>query len=252
MDPIALIIPSFIAGLFTFLAPCTLPLVPGYLAFIAGTSFAEATALDRAPRVRRRIFVNGLFYVIGFSVVFIALGTLFGLGGAALVRHRIWLSRVGGIVIALFGLFMLGIITPKALFRERQLRAARVVRPGNPWSSLLFGATFAFGWTPCVGPVLGSVLFLASASATVASGAVLLAVFSLGLAVPFLAIAVGIGSAARLITRYAAALGVLSRIGGVFLIGIGILLVADRFGAWLGYAYRLFDFFGYDRLLDLL
>lgn len=123
------------------------------------------------------------------------------------------------------------------------------LKPRRPASSFLFGSAFAFGWTPCVGPVLGSILLLASASATAATGALLLAVFSLGLATPFLLIAAGIGSVGIWLAKASPYLNV---IGGLFLLFLGILLVTDKFGFWLAYAYRLFNFIDYDRLLDYL
>lgn len=246
-----LIIPSFIAGILTFLAPCTLPLVPGYLAFISGASLNDLKDPAKASKTRAKIFLNGLLYIIGFSIVFIILGSLFGLGGAALIKYRIWLSRIGGIFVILFGLFMMGFLKLPMLNVEKHLAASRL-RPGNPLSSFVFGAAFAFGWSPCVGPVLGSVLVLASASATVFQGAFLLAIFSLGLAVPFLAIALGIGSASRYLGKLDKVLKFITIVGGLFLIFLGILLLTNKFAVWLGFAYRLFDFINYDRLLDYL
>jgi len=247
-----LIISSFIAGLLTFLAPCTLPLVPGYLAFISGVSQDELNNPETAKRARTKIFLNGVFYVIGFSVVFILLGTLFGLGGQALIQYRILLGRIGGIFVIIFGLFMMNIIKIPFLSGEKGIRAPKALKPGNPFSSTIFGATFAFGWTPCVGPVLGSILLLASTSATVGQGAFLLFIFSLGLAVPFLAIALGIGSATKLIGKITKYLKIISFIGGIFLVFIGILLLTDKVGAWVSFFYRLFSFINYDSLLNLL
>ena len=259
---INLIIPSFIAGILTFLAPCTLPLVPGYLAFISGVSLDDLKNRDAARGLRKKIFLNGVFYAIGFSAVFIILGSLFGLGGAALIKYRIWLSRIGGVFVIFFGLFMLGIFSAgggsalggklRFLFGEWRLPLAIHLKPGNPASSMIFGATFAFGWTPCIGPVLGSVLLLASTSATVLNGALLLAVFSLGLAIPFLALALGIGSAANYLNKFGGYLKIVSSVGGIFLVLIGALLLTNSFGVWIGIIYKLFNFIGYERLLDYL
>lgn len=247
-----LIIPAFIAGLLTFLAPCTLPLVPGYLAFISGASQDVFRDPAKLKLVRGKIFLNGLFYVIGFSVVFILIGSLFGLGGAALIKYRVWLSRIGGLFVIFFGFFTLGAIKLPVLSAERQLPIGKVLRPGNPWSSFIFGATFAFGWTPCVGPVLGSVLLLASTSATLGQGALLLAVFSAGLAVPFLVIALGIGRAATYLRGLEPYLKAVSVIGGIMLVVMGILLVFNMFGFWIGYVYRVFEFIDYQRILNYL
>lgn len=253
IGPSSLIIPAFIAGILTFLAPCTLPVVPGYLGFISGVSLDELK--NGSGRARLKIFMNGLLYVVGFSAVFILIGSLFGLGGAALAPHRIWIARIGGIFVILFGLFMLGLDRLpffRFLSRKRQLPAVKFIKPGHPLSSLLFGAAFAVGWSPCAGPILGAVLTLAASSATVGQGALLLGVFSAGLAVPFLAVAASVGWASAHLGRLSRYLGWASVIGGLFLIFLGILLLTGQFNWWLAYAYRLFRFIDYDRLLDYL
>ena len=248
----SLIIPAFIAGIFTFLAPCTLPLVPGYLGFISGVSAQDLKDPLKAKTALRKIFLNGLLFVIGFSFIFILLGSLFGLGGSALIQYRLWLSRIGGVFVILFGLFMIGVLRLPFLNVEKHIRGIKALKPGNPISSLIFGATFALGWTPCAGPVLGSILTLAAASATVGQGAFLLSVFSLGLAVPFLIIAAGIGSASNSIAKLSKYLNVISAIGGTFLIFLGVLLLSNKFGVWVAYFYQWFNFINYDSLLDYL
>lgn len=248
----SLIIPAFIAGILTFLAPCTLPLVPGYLGFVSGVSAQDLQDPLKSKSARRKIFLNGLLFVIGFSLIFILLGSLFGLGGSALAHYRIWLSRIGGIFVILFGLFMIGVLRLPFLNVEKNIGRIKALKPGNPASSLIFGATFAFGWTPCVGPILGSILTLAAASATVGQGAFLLSIFSLGLAVPFLIIAAGIGSASNYISKLSRYLNVISVVGGLFLIFLGILLFTNKLGVWIAYFYQWFDFINYERLLDYL
>ncbi|MFC1663073.1 cytochrome c biogenesis CcdA family protein [Patescibacteria group bacterium] len=251
----SLIIPSFIAGMLTFLAPCTLPLVPGYLGFISGVSYEELNDPDKLKRARKKIFLNGVFYVIGFSLVFILLGSLFGLGGSALVKHRIWLSRIGGVFVIFFGLFMMHVFKARIfnfLNSEKRFSPSKHLKPGTPISSTIFGATFAFGWTPCVGPILGSILLLASSSATVAQGALLLAVFSLGLAVPFLILAGSVGWAMKHFRKMGKWLNRLSIAGGAFLVFIGILLVTNKLGVWVGWFFQTFNFINYDKLLDFL
>lgn len=248
----SLIIPAFIAGLLTFLAPCTLPLVPAYLGFISGASVSELRDAGRARAVRRNVFLNGLAFVIGWSAVFILFGTLAGLAGAALVPYRLWLVRIGGAFVILFGLFMLGVLNIPFLARERQIRIPAIFSRGNPANSLILGTAFGAGWTPCVGPILGSILLLAGTSATAGQGALLLSVFSLGFAVPFLAIAAGISSASHLIERFSGSLRVISVIGGLFLIGLGILLLTNNMALLISSGYRLFRFIEYERLLDYL
>lgn len=248
----SLVIPAFVAGILTFLAPCTLPLVPGYLGFISGVSAQDLQDPSKTKSARRKIFFNGLLFVIGFSFIFISLGSLFGLGGSAFVQYRLWLSRIGGIFVILFGLFMIGVLRLPFLNVEKHMGGVKALRPGRPISSLIFGAAFAFGWTPCVGPVLGSILTLAAASATVGQGAFLLSVFSLGLAVPFLAVAAGIGSASSFIAKLSKYLNIISIIGGLFLVFLGILLLTNTFGVWIAYFYQWSSFINYERLLDYL
>jgi len=248
----SLIIPAFIAGILTFLAPCTLPLVPGYLGFISGVSIQDLQDPLKSKSARRKIFLNGLLFVIGFSLIFILLGSLFGLGGSAFAQYRVWLSRIGGIFVILFGLFMIGALRLPFLNVEKNIGRIKALKPGNPASSLIFGATFAFGWTPCVGPILGSILTLAAASTTVGQGAFLLLVFSLGLAIPFLVIALSIGSASAYLSKISKYLNIISFVGGLFLIFIGILLLTGKIGVWVSYFYSIFDFINYERLLDYL
>ncbi len=267
MDPLALVIPAFIAGIITFLAPCTLPLVPGYLSFISGSSISDFQDPARAKKFQLKVFLNGFFYVIGFSAVFIFLGSLFGLGGSFLFQYRDIFTRLGGVFVILFGLFLLipGItvlvggkldfmkIDPfRFLAAERQIRIGTKLKPGNPVSSLVFGGTFALGWTPCVGPILGSILTLAASSATVGQGALLLAVFSLGLAIPFLGTALAIGWVSSRLATLAALLNWISAIGGMLLVMLGIMMLAGNFVLWISFFYRFFDFINYDALLDYL
>lgn len=249
---LSLIIPSFIAGLLTFLAPCTLPLVPGYLGFISGASLDDLKDPEKSKRARWKIFLNGLFFIIGFSLVFIVLGTLAGFAGRSLIQYRFWLSRIGGAFVIIFGFFMMGVLKLPFLHQERQLHVPSVFARGKALNSFLLGSAFAFGWTPCVGPILGSILALAAVSSTAGQGALLLSVFSLGLAVPFLIIAIGIGWASQHLHKIARYLNAISLIGGAFLVFLGILLVTDSFAIWITYFYRFFNFINYDRLLDYL
>lgn len=249
----SLIIPAFIAGVLTFLAPCTLPLVPVYLGFISGASLEDLKDPAKSKKVRFKIFLNGFFFIIGFSAVFIVMGTLIGFVGAQfLAPYRLWLGRIGGIFVIIFGLFMLNILKIPFLARETKFRAPAVFERGKPINSLILGSAFAFGWTPCVGPILGSVLFLASTSATALQGGLLLTVFSAGLAIPFLLIAIGIGSASQHIQNISRYLNAISIIGGIFLIFLGLLLVTGNIGLLTSYGYQLFRFIEYDRLLDYL
>ncbi|MBI4085062.1 MAG: sulfite exporter TauE/SafE family protein [Candidatus Liptonbacteria bacterium] len=248
----SLVIPAFIAGILTFLAPCTLPLVPGYLAFISGASVEDLKDPERAKGAKRRIFLNGVLYVLGFSLVFIAFGMLAGFLGTALAPYRIWLTRVGGILVITFGLFLIGVLKLPFLTKDFQLKVGGAIGRGQGKSSFILGSAFAFGWTPCVGPILGSILLLASTTTTAIQGAFLLSVFSLGLAIPFLAVALGVGSASKYIAKLSKLLSVISVIGGIFLIGLGILLFTNKMTLLIYYGYQFFDFINYDALIDYL
>lgn len=267
MEPIAFIIPAFIAGILTFLAPCTLPLLPAYLSFISGTSAAALQDPKRVLKAKAKIFLNGLSYVLGFSLVFIVLGSLFGLGGAALLQYRPFITRFGGVFVILFGLFLLipalNILLGEKIrlsriplfsffAKERQLPIARKLQPGNPLSSFLLGVTFAFGWTPCVGPILATILTFAASSATVGTGALLLIVFSAGLAIPFLLVAVSIGWALKNLAGVGKYLNWVSIIGGLFLILFGVFMITNNFALWIALIYWVFNFINYDALLNYL
>ncbi|MAG28906.1 cytochrome C biogenesis protein [bacterium] len=245
----SLIIPSFIAGILTFLAPCTLPLVPGYLAFISGTSLQDLQDPLKAPMVKHRIFVNGVFFVLGFSALFIIFGALLGLLGAELATYRIWLTRIGGILVIFFGLFVLGLFKLTTLESEHRLKLPSFLMVGRKSSSFLMGSAFAVGWSPCVGPILGAILVLASTTATVAQGAILLSVFSAGLAIPFLLVALGIGKATQHIQKLATVTKWVSIIGGIFLVGLGILLLTNNMALLISWGFQLLEFLNYEELI---
>ena len=252
---LSLLLPAFIAGLLTFLAPCTLPLVPGFLGFISGVSIKDFEKKESRVGARRKIFINGFLYVVGFTIVFVLLGSIFGLAGSTLVKYRFWLVKIGSIFIIFFGLYLMRVFDFKFfafLSHDKRLNFSRIFIPGKPLSSLLFGMVFAFGWTPCVGPVLGSILFLATTSGTVLQGAFMLFIFSLGLAIPFLMIALGFGHATEYIKKIAKYLGIISKVGGFLLVLLGILLLTDNVGIWIGYFYEVFSFINYEGLLDYL
>jgi cytochrome c-type biogenesis protein len=238
MLSLPLIAGAFVAGVLMFLAPCTLPIVPGYLAFIAGE--------------RRAVMRNAVAFVLGFSVVFILLGSAAGLFGLIIGSWRFALARLGGALFILFGLTMLGIFRIPLLSSERHLKLPAFIKVGTPSSSALIGALFALGWSPCIGPVLGTILFAASASATAASGALLLAVFSLGLGIPFLLAALLISRAQAAVGRLGGLSQVLSVIGGCFLIIIGVLMLFNETGLLVSWGYGALNFIGYDRLLNYL
>ena len=252
---LSLAIPAFIAGVLMFLAPCTLPLVPGYLAFISGVSAHDANKnKETALYVRKKILWNALFYVLGFSLVFILLGTfLSALGRLGLGSYRIYLEKVSGGLIIILGLYMTHLFDLpffRFLGRDRHFTFIQKLAPGKPLSSFLFGATFALGWSPCVGPILGSILLLASTSGTILEGTFLLAIFSLGLAIPFFLVALGIGQATRVIRQMSKYLSAFSVIGGVCITILGFLVLTGNMGVWTEIFYRVFSFIKYESLLN--
>lgn len=248
----SLIVPAFVAGLITFLAPCTLPLVPVYLAIISGVPPAHLKDPDKARRAHVKIFLNGLFFVVGFTLVFILLGTLAGFVGQVLAEYRLWIARFGGVLVILFGLFMIGTVKIPMLDKIAHFKMPGLFRRGSAANATLIGAIFGFGWTPCIGPILGTILLLASISSTVGQGAILLFVFSVGLAIPFLIVALVASSATKHIRHIAKYLHVISAIGGVFLIALGILMLFDQMGMLISYGYKIFDFINYEQLIKYL
>lgn len=252
---ISLIIPSFIAGLLMFLAPCTLPLLPGYLAFISGADekdIEKARKNEKAMKsLRKKVFMNGVAYVLGFSVVFVLFGVLIGLVGAHIVgEYRGLLTRIGGVLVIIFGLFMLDLISVEPLRSEKKVNINAMFEKGKPSTSFMLGSAFAVGWTPCIGPLLSSILLLAATSTTAIQGGILLAVFSLGMGIPFLIIAWSIGTAYEKVQTINRFMPIISKIGGVFLIILGILLFTNQLGLLIAYGYEWFDFLNYDSMLE--
>ncbi len=250
MDIITLIIPAFFAGLLMFVAPCTLPLVPAYLAFISGVSAVDIKK-DRSV-AQKQIRKNSLAFVIGFSLVFIFFGVVAGLFGSFIGPWRGPLTQVGGVCIILFGLFMLNVFSFSPLAKDNKLAVPKSLKPGRPQSAFLIGAIFAIGWTPCIGPILASILLLASTSTTVLEGVLLLSVFSAGLAIPFLLTALLYERASKYIEKYTFLSKSVSLIGGVFLIGVGLLLLSDNFGLTVEYGNQLFYWLGIDVIFGYL
>jgi cytochrome c-type biogenesis protein len=212
------------AGLLSFLSPCVLPLVPSYLAYVAGVSFGE---LQRSPghSARLAVILNAMAFIAGFSLVFVAMGASVSLLGGWLMTYRRGVQQIGGALIILFGLYLLGVLRLPFLMRQVQIPLAN--KPGGLFGSALVGVTFAAGWTPCVGPVLGSILTLAGATQTLDQGVLLLGAYSAGLALPFLASALAVGQFLRFFARFKRFLPVVDRVAGVLLIGVGLLLVMN-------------------------
>jgi cytochrome c-type biogenesis protein len=226
MEPVALsALVAAGAGLLSFLSPCVLPLVPSYLAYVAGVSFGELRDAPR-PSARLAVALNALGFVVGFSLVFIAMGASISLLGGWLATNRRGLQQAGGSLIILFGLYLLGVLRLPVLMRQVRLPVSG--RPGGMLGSVLVGVTFASGWTPCVGPVLGSVLTMAGTAETLGQGTALLGAYSAGLALPFLASALAVGQFLRFFARFRRFLPLVDRVAGAVLVGVGLLLATGH------------------------
>jgi cytochrome c-type biogenesis protein len=217
---------AFSAGLFSFLSPCVLPLFPSYVSFITGMSVSDLTA-DLSGAARRRVMLHALAFVLGFSLVFVALGASFSAAGQFLLDYRNLIRRVGGALIVLFGLYIAGVFKLAAMGRTMQFQLRE--KPAGYLGSLIVGITFAIGWTPCVGPILGAILSLAGTSETVQRGIGLLIAYSAGLGVPFLLSAVALGAFLKFFKRYRPLIPVMERAAGVILVVVGVLVFTNYY-----------------------
>jgi cytochrome c-type biogenesis protein len=219
MTPDVSLFAALFAGLISFLSPCVLPLVPPYLVYMAGTSLERLADKEPEPRVKRETVCAACLFVLGFATVFVALGASASAIGSLL---RVWsteLSIVAGIAIIIMGLHFLGAFRLGWLMREKR---ADIQKPAGLWGAYVMGLAFAFGWTPCIGPILAAILAVAASEATVAKGAGLLAVYSLGLGIPFLIAAIAIEPFAKFLARFRKHVGKVEKTMGALLVLTGI------------------------------
>jgi cytochrome c-type biogenesis protein len=220
---------AFAAGFLSFVSPCVLPLIPGYVSFVSGVSLDEmrgGAGSSPSAAVRRRTFVTSLAFVLGFSLVFISLGASATAIGQMVMSRLSLLDKIGGAVIVLFGLHTMGVFRIGWLYQEKRLQTTK--KPASLFGAMLVGVAFAFGWTPCIGPILAAILFVAGAQETVRQGIILLAIYSAGLAIPFIATSLAINhffSAFARIRRHYKTIEVTS---GALLIVIGVLIFTGR------------------------
>jgi cytochrome c-type biogenesis protein len=225
MTSLPLPIAAFVAGLVSFLSPCVLPLVPGYVSLISGAGVEELKVHE--SRLLRKMMLNSVSFILGFSVVFITLGAISTEVGQLLARYKSTLAQIAGVVIILFGLHLTGIFRINALYSDKRLH--NVKGGSTAGGAFLIGFAFAFGWTPCVGPILAVILGFAAEQDSVLKGVALLAVYSMGLAVPFLLTALGIERFLKFYSRFRAHMHAIEVASGALLIALGILLVVGRF-----------------------
>lgn len=219
---------AFSAGLLSFLSPCVLPLVPSYITFITGMNVEEM------ERSRRHTMLHAVLFVVGFSLVFMALGAGATLLGQVMIRYRDIISRVGGALVMVFGLYLLGAFNLGLLARDTRLHLAN--KPIGFLGTLLVGIAFGAGWSPCIGPILGAILTMAASEASLARGLGLLLVYSMGLSVPFLVAALMVERFLRLFAKVRRHLVWVNRTAGALLVLVGLLMVTNRFtmlATWL-------------------
>ncbi len=228
---------ALVAGMLSFLSPCVLPLVPPYLVYLTGTSLERLAEAQAVPRVRRDTLAAALLFVLGFSTVFVALGASASAIGALLRAYSSELAILAGVAIIVMGLHFLGLTPIGLLMRQKRLDLAR---PVGLWGAYLMGLAFALGWTPCIGPILAAILAVAAAEETVAKGAGLLAVYSLGLGIPFIMAAFAVEPFAAFLARFRAHLGLVEKAMGGLLVLTGIAFLT---GAVTQASFWLLDTF---------
>lgn len=218
---------AFAAGLLSFLSPCVLPLVPSYVVFITGLSFDELTHEHSRQKLRRIILIHSSLFILGFSVLFTALGASASLLGQFLSEYRDLIRILGGILIILFGLFISGVFSLSFLQQEKKFHLQH--KPIGYIGTFFVGVTFAAGWTPCVGPILSSILLYASTAENMYSGILLLLAYSLGLGIPFFICSLALNSFLTAFQKARRYIGLFTKIGGFLLILVGILLLTNSF-----------------------
>ena len=225
------------AGLLSFFSPCVLPVIPSYVSYITGIAFEDLTGRQDRAKIRRITILNSMFFIAGFSLIFILLGASSSFLGGMLSEHRDAVRKTGGALIVLMGLYITGILKIGFLSREKRMHIQS--KPAGLAGSFLVGTAFAAGWTPCIGPVLGSILLYASTANSVSSGMELLSAYALGMGIPFLAASLAISTVLpyfRKISRYMRVVSVMS---GLFLVAVGILLFTGTFGVLSRYMSSL-------------
>jgi len=217
---------AFLSGSLLFFSPCILPLIPTYISYLTGVSFSQLTgdsSSEEKRKIRKRTMIHSLMFIIGFSIIFILLGTTVTYLSRYFLKYLHVLRMIGAVVIIFFGFMITGVLNIGFLVKEKRIEYRK--RGISYLGSVLVGATFAFAWTPCVGPILGSILVYASSTANVKLGVTLLCLFSLGLAVPFFLSSLLVNSFLSFFTRFKKYIRVINVIGGIILIGFGVLIL---------------------------
>lgn len=223
------ILVAFSAGLISFLSPCVLPLIPSYMAFITGVSIEELSRKENIRQVRKKVFINSLMFILGFSLIFITLGASATFIGTFLYDNIRWFEIGAGIFVIILGIHFLGILRLKFLDREKKIHLKK--KPLGYLGTCLVGIAFGVGWTPCVGPILGMILTMAATTQDIVKGIILLSFYSAGLGIPFLLSAIIIHKFFEYFKNIRKYFPVIQKIGGILLIIVGILLVSGYFSS---------------------
>ena len=227
---------AFTAGFLSFVSPCVLPLVPSYVSYITGLSIEQLSSAETRHRFRGAIMVNSLLFIAGFSCVFIAFGASASLAGQFLITYQDYLRKIGGVLIVLFGLYLLGVLNLNFLLREKRFQFSS--RPAGYVGSFLIGVAFAAGWTPCVGPILGTILLYASTTDGLLDGVALLTSYSLGLGLPLFATAMGVDRFLVYFKQVRSYLWGVSAVSGALLVVVGVLVYANSLTMITGFLDR--------------
>lgn len=217
---------AFMAGVLSFLSPCVLPLVPSYVSFITGISFEDLTGNPDRKKIRYLTITNSLAFIFGFSVIFMALGTSSSTIGRVLFRYQEWIRIIGGIIVIIFGFFVMGLLKLDFLTRDKKIHLSG--KPAGYAGTFFVGMTFAAGWTPCIGPILGTILLYAGTKGSAFYGFKLLAVYSLGLAIPFFISSLAINSFLSRFRKLHRYMSVIMITSGLLLIIFGLMLLTNR------------------------
>ena len=218
---------AFSAGLLSFVSPCVLPLIPSYITYITGVSFKDLSDAGAKSKVRWATISHSFLFIMGFSTVFILMGASATYLGQVLVQYQYWIMKIGGVLIIILGISFTGLVSLPFLQMERRFELRK--KPLGYVGSFLVGIIFAAGWTPCIGPILSTILICASTSKSLTTGVVLLAFYSMGLGVPFFLSSLAFSSFLSAFERIKRYMRIIMIVSGLFLIGIGILLLTDTF-----------------------
>lgn len=232
---------AFFGGVFSFLSPCFLPLVPGYVCFLTGLSIEQLKDPSEDSGITRQVFVSSLFFIAGFSLVFIALGAAASYVGFFLASHKIAINRIAGVLLVFLGLYLTGVLRIRKLDLSRKVQPKR--QATGKFGAWMVGVIFALGWTPCAGPILAGILALAATEATVTKGVFLLFAYSLGIAIPFLLTALAISRFMKFLKKYGKWIKWVQFIAGIVLVMVGVLIFMDELTRLIVFVPELFNYF---------